>query len=316
MRQRIVAILTVSMLLVMPALAGDGLMIDEIMVQFPAEFTELLVIDANAFVSSESVAAEVVEPLLAANHPLSGLFRTIDLFRIPAQQVQFAALGQGPEVTSFAYISGPSQAQLFGALQGLNAFAQSPESGYTHGEFGQIGPVPIFSAGGFFGPVAIEWIYIPAEGGLWVGSEVAFQPGVPDVARLQATAEIIVDKLLGASGQMGEVLIGLQVRGGDVGYVRSSTPQERPFEPGEQALGFSMIFTEDGAIVNFAVRFDSAGSAAAAEAGLLDGTSSYLAQDLYQAELVSVVRNQRALNFQVATSRSGVVGLLFLVMPF
>lgn len=311
-------LLLAVLLLGLPALAGDGLAVDEIMVQYPAGFTKVLAWDVAPFMADPALQEGVIGPLLAANHPLVGLVRTIEFFRIPPQRVTYVAHGEGPNVTSFSVIAGPGFAQLMGALQGLRAAAQAPGSPYTHFELTSLDGMPVAFAGGTFGPVAIEWAYIPTEGALWVGTEVAFQPGQPDVERLRATTQLMVDKLLGrrSAGAFSELHTAVQVRGGQIAFVRTSAPGERPLEPGEQAMAFKFEVTPEGARGKFALRFESVAAAQATVERLQAGTSPYLAQDLYRAELVAVQRNGRTLNVEVRTDLTGLVGLLMLVMPF
>ena len=307
-----------ALLLGLPARAGDGLAVDEIMVQYPAGFTKVLAWDVAPFLADPELGEGVIEPLKAANHPLVGLVRTIEFFRIPPQQVAYVAHGQGPDVSSFSVIVGPGLSQLMGALQGLRAAAQAPGSPFTHFELTNIDGLPVAFVGGAFGPVAIEWAYIPTEGALWIGTEVAFQPGRPDVERLRATTQLMVDKLLGrrSAGTFSELHTAVQVRGGQVAFVRTSAPGERPQEPGEQAMAFRVEVTPEGVYGTFALRFESVAAAQAAVERLRAGTSPYLAQDLYRAELVRVQRTGRTLNVDVRADLTGLVGLLMLVMPF
>jgi len=313
----VTAVLAVGLLLLAPPiLGGEALVIDEIMVRYPAGFTKLLVMDVATFLTDPELMEGVIEPLLAANHPLMGLVRTMRLFEIPPQMVKFIAHGQGPGLTSFSLIEGPPFAHTFGALQGLRAAAGAPGSPYTHWEMEVISGLKVIFVGGVFGPLAIEWAYIPLEGALWIGTEVAFLPGRPDVARLRATTELVAAKLAGGPGYFDELLIGAQVKGGHVAFVRISGPGERPMESGEQAMGFTFSSDGRGFSGRFALRFVSDGDAAQAAERFLEGTSPYLALDLYRAELVGLVRVGRSLNAQVETSLSGLVGLLMLVMPF
>ncbi len=307
-------------LLSLPALSsGAGLQIDEVIVQYPAGFTKVLAIDIAPFLTTPELEEGVIGPLIGMNHPLAGPVRTLQLFQIPPESVKFIAHGEGPEVTSFTLIAGPSFAQTFGALQGLRAAAGAPNSPFTHWDMETIDGLPVIFVGGTFGPVAIEWAYIPREGALWVGTEVAFLPGQPDVERLRATTQKVVARLLGqpGTGYFDELHIAVQVKGGQVAFVRKSLNGERPLEPGEQAMGFTLSLAGDTAINGkFALRFDSVAAAAAAAKRLQQGTSPYLAQDLYQAQLVGLQQNGRVLTVEVATGLRGLVGLLQLIMPF
>ncbi len=318
--RRFIALLMLSvMLLGLPVLGGTGLQIDEIIVQYPAGYTKVLALDIAPFLTDPALGEGVIGPLMAANHPLVGIVRTIDLFQIPPGQVRFVAHGEGPNVTSFSLIAGTSFSQIFGALMGLRAAAGAPGSPFTHFDLEEIRGMPVAFVGGVFGPVALEWAYIPTEGALWVGTEVAFQPGRPDADRLRATAELMVNKLLGqrSAGRFSELHVAIQVRGGQVAFVRTSGAGERPLETGEQAMGFALTLADAGRVNgHFALRFDSLAEATAAADRMESGTSPYLAQDLYQAELAGLQRSGRTLNVDVTTDLRGLVGLLMLVMPF
>jgi hypothetical protein len=315
--RRITVILAVGLILLgLPILGGEALVIDEVMVRYPAGYTKLLVMDVVPFLTDPQLMEGVIEPLLAANHPLVGIVRTIRLFEIPPETVEFIAHGQGPGLTSFSLIEGPPFAHTFGALQGLRAAAGAPGSPYTHWELESIQGLPVVFVGGIFGPIAIEWAYIPTEGALWIGTEVAFLPGRPDVARLRSTAELVAAKLAGKPGYFDELLIAAQVKGGQVAFVRVSAPGERPMEAGEQAMGFTFSLSSSGLSGRFALRFWTAADAVAAAERFAAGTSPYLALDLYRAELVELVHFGRSLDAGVTTTLSGLVGLLMLVMPF
>lgn len=312
-----------AMLIGLPVLGGSGLQIDEIIVQYPAGFTKVLALDVAPFLADPDLDEGVIGPLTAANHPVAGIVRTIQLFEIPPSQVRFVAHGEGPKVTSFSLIAGTDLSQTFGALMGLRAAAAAPGSPFTHFDLEEMDGMPVAFVGGNFGPVTIEWAYIPTEGGLWIGTEIAFQPDRPDTDRLRATTRLMVDKLLGrrGAGAFSELHIAIQVRGGRVAFVRTSGPGERPMETGEQAMGFALTLGDAGrgrgrVDGRFALRFDTETAAASAEGRLENGTSPYLAQDLYQAELVGVQRSGRTLNVDVTTDLRGLVGLLMLVMPF
>jgi hypothetical protein len=318
-RFKVLTLMIGMSLLSLPALSGGaGLPIDEVIVQYPAGFTKVLVMDVAPFLTTPELEEGVIGPLIGMNHPLAGPVRTLQLFQIPPEQVEFIAHGEGPEVTSFTLIAGPSFAQTFGALQGLRAAAGAPNSPFTHWDIETIDGLPVVFIGGTFGPVAIEWAYIPLEGALWVGTEVAFLPGQPDAERLKATTEKVIARLLGkpGTGYFDELHIAVQVRGGQVAFVRKSLDGERPLEPGEQAMGFTLSLTGTDVNGKFALRFDSVAAAAAAAERLQQGTSPYLAQDLYQAQLVGLQQNGRVLTVEIATDPRGLVGLLQLIMPF
>lgn len=318
--RRFTALLILGVMLIgLPVLGGSGLQIDEIIVQYPAGFTKVLALDITPFLTDPELNEAVIGPLMAANHPLVGIVRTIDLFQILPSQVRFVAHGEGPNVTSFSLIAGTGFSQTFGALMGLRAAAAAPGSPFTHFDLEEMDGMPVAFVGGNFGPVAIEWAYIPTEGALWVGTEIAFQPGRPDTERLRATTRLMVDKLLGrmSAGHFSELHVAIQVRGGQIAFVRTSGPGERPRENGEQAMGFTLNLADAGRVDgHFAMRFDTIDDAASAADRLESGASPYLAQDLYQAELVGAQRSGRTLNVDVTTDLRGLVGLLMLVMPF
>lgn len=320
MRGRFTTLFVMTLLLTgLSALGGNAFQIDTVMVRYPAGYTKLLTVDIAPFLTDPELRAGVIEPLRAANHPFVGVVRTLEQLRIPPAQVRYVALGEGPGVTSFALIQGPPWVQTFAALQGLGHAAQAPNSPFTHFEQATISGRSVFFAGGTFGPVTIEWAYVPTRDALWVGTEVAFQPDQPDVERLRATTDRIIAKLNGQTeaGYMDELHIAIQVRDGEIGFVRMSAPGEKPFEPGEQAMGFSLAIGEAGRVAgHFALRFASETAAQAAARRLQNGSSPYLAQDLYQAELTDLIRTGRVINFDVSTGLRGLTGLFMLVMPF
>jgi hypothetical protein len=318
MRRTLLLLVLGLSLLHLPALSGDALQTDEVMVRYPAGFTKLLVMDLAPFLTQAELSKGVIEPLTAANHPLAGIVRTIGLLRIQPQQVLWVAHAEGPDVTSFSLIEGPPLAQTFGALQGLRAAAGAPGSPFTHWELESFKGQPVVFVGGVFGPVALEWAYLPIEGSLWVGTEVAFAPGTPNIARLRTTTEKIAAKLKGERGvgHMDELHIAIQVRGGQVAFVRKSTNADRPLEAGEQAMGFTLTVVDGQVAAQFVLRFESQAAAIAAADRMTAGSSPYLAQGLYQAQLVNAQRTRRVLVSDVTTSLRGLVGLLSLVMPF
>ncbi|GEM_PF-928115 len=305
-------------LLVLPAGAEGGLIMDEILVRYPAGFTRALAWDVGPALVDPELQAGLIEPLRAANHPLAGLVRTIEFFRISPEQVAYVVHGQGPEVSSFSQIVGPGRDRWMGALRGLQAAAQAPNSPFTRFEWETLDGVSVAFVEGTFGPVALEWAYIPTEGTLWIGTEVAFLPGRPDEERLRKTTRRMVDKLLGrrTAGTFSELAVAVSVRGGDLGFVRLTEPQDRPQEPGEQAMGFRMTVGPEDVVGRFVLRFASRADAQAAAQRLREGTSPYLAQDLYRAELVGLQQEGRTLLVEVQTDLRGLVGLLLLVMPF
>ena len=304
-----------------PALGGAGLQLDSIVVRYPAGFTKVLAWDVAPFLTDPALQEGVIGPLLGMNHPLAGPVRTLQLFQIPPEDVEFVAHGEGPDVASFTLIQGPSFRQTFGALQGLRAAVGAPGSPFTRWAMERVEGLPVVFVGGQFGPVAIEWAYIPLAQALWVGTEVAFLPGQPDVERLRATTERVVRRVLGRPdvGYFDELHVAVQLKDGQLAFVRRSLSEERPLEPGEQAMGFTLSLESAPASSvrgRFVLRFDSVDAARRAVERLDQGTSPYLGQALYRAQLVGVQRNGRVVTADVATDLRGLVGLLQLVLPF
>ncbi len=306
-----------------PALGGTGLPLDSIVVRYPAGFTKVIAWDVAPFLTDPALQEGVIGPLLGMNHPLAGPVRTLQLFQIPPEDVEFVAHGEGPDVASFTLIQGPSFRQTFGALQGLRAAVGAPGSPFTRWAMERVEGLPVVFVGGQFGPVAIEWAYIPLAQALWVGTEVAFLPGQPDVERLRATTERVVRRVLGRPdvGYFDELHVAVQLKDGQLAFVRRSLSEERPLEPGEQAMGFRLQLAlppadPSGVRGRFVLRFDSVDAARRAVERLEQGTSPYLGQALYRAQLVDVQRSGRVVTADVTTDLRGLVGLLQLVLPF
>lgn len=301
------------------AIGGGGLVPDVVMVQFPKGYTQLMIIDLNKFLKDPPLKAAVIDPLVAANQPLvSGGVRTLGLLRLDAKNLEYVAHGKGPGLTDLTLFKGVDPRAATGALRGLERAIGAPGSPFRSWKSENIEGFDVFFIGGHFGPIKIQWAYLPLmKDMLWVATEVVFAPAEPDVTKVRTSVERLIGRLLGRVGYFDELLIGASVRGGDVAYVRApSDPQRaKPFEAGEQAMGFSLSVAGDIAIGKFALRFETTEQAAAALENIKAGKSSYLKQELYEAKLIGVRQSGRALEIETETTLRGIVGLIQLVMP-
>jgi hypothetical protein len=289
---------------------------DEVLARYPEGFTKLLVANLAKLDSVPFLASSILEPLQAARHPLNGVRQIVtDTLQLPTQLTSFVAHGTGPGFTGTSLIQGLPQEAAFGALFGLQFAVGAPMSPFTNWELSQSNGLPVIRTGGMFGPVQIQWAYTFAGNALWVSTETSFGPP-PNVEQLAATVNAVTNRAQGRGAYFDELLIGVNVRGGDISFVRETDiSTDRPAAPGDQAAGFSIVFTNSGAIVNFNVRFDTSADAANALADLNAGTSPYLAQDLYNGTLVSARQFGMELVFTVVTDFTGAVGLLLVAMP-
>ncbi|MFN4218095.1 MAG: hypothetical protein ACK4HB_02225 [Candidatus Bipolaricaulia bacterium] len=289
--------------------------LDEIVVQYPEGYTRVLAADMALLLGDATLREGVLGPLGAARHPLNGIRQTIELFRLDAQKLPWVAHGAGPNLSSFSVIDGAPFPQTFGALQGLKAAVGAPNSPYKHWELVEMDGIPVVFVGGVFGPIPIEWAYIPLATRLWFGTEVGLG-GPANIDRLKASAGRVVGRLTGRVGVFDEFIAAYATRGGALAFVRrTDLAKDKPVEPNEEAMSYAVFFEGTTARVRFEIRFLSEGAAQAALSNLLAGKSSYLAQDLYRAELVSRAIFGRVLDFEVRTDLRGVVGLLILTMP-
>lgn len=289
--------------------------LDEIVVQYPAGYARVLAADIALLLRDETLRAGVMGPLAAARHPLNGIRQAIELFRLDASKLPWVAHGAGPNLSSFSVIDGAPFPQTFGALQGLKAAVGAPNSPYTHWDLVEMDGIPVVFTGGVFGPIPIEWAYIPLASQLWFGTEVGLG-GPANQARLRASAEHIVARLKGRIGVFDEFIAAYATRGGAIAFVRRTDPaKDKPVEPNEEAMSYAVFFEGTSSRVRFEIRFASESAAQAALTHILAGTSSYVAQDLYRAELVDRKIAGRVLDFEVRTDLRGVVGLLILTMP-
>jgi len=309
----LLAVLSLSPLLRAVPTGGNP---DEVIVRYPQGFTHLVVADLAKILNDPVLTEAVLAPLRVARHPLNGIAQTIqDTLGLSPDLVSFVAHGTGPNLSGVSLIQGPPQQATLGPLSGLQFAVGAPQSPFTNWELSTSNGLPLVRTGGVFGPVHIQWGYAFEDDALWIGTEVAFGQD-PNVNRLANTLEALTARVKGRGAYFDELPIALAVRGGDVAFVRrTNLALDRPVSSGEQALGFALNFTESGALVQFDLRFESKSLAAAALAALQDGSSPYLAQDLYRGQLESARRQGRELSFAVTTNLSGVVGLLLVVMP-
>jgi len=302
-------------LLSLAAVGASGLVTDEVVVQYPQGYTRVLVADLAALVTDEALRAGLFEPLAAAHHPLTGIYNALAMLRLDPTAVEYVAYGTGPDVSPLALVRGLDPAEAMGALMAVKSMAGVPGSPFTDWEAETIHGQPVVFIGGAFGPIRIEWAYIAAGDRLWIVTEVGVG-GEPDRARLRATTELVVDRLRGRVGPFPEWLIATAVRGGTLAFARATDPAvDRPLEEGEQAMGYSVSFTAEGARVHFALRFSSAAETSRAREKIAGGESGYLAQDLYRGELVGMSRVGRDLYFEVVAELPGIIGLLMLTIP-
>lgn len=312
-----VAVLLVafSVALALPASTG-GVNPDDVIYRYPAGFTKLLVADMAKLLGDPVLAEGVMTPLQAARHPLHGIRQIIqDTLRVPPTLVEYVAHGTGPGLTGMSLLQGVPQAAAFGPLFGLQFAVGAPGSPYANWELSQSNGLPLIRTGGLFGPVQIQWGYAFEASALWVGTEVGFG-GPPNSQRLDATMAAVTARAKGQGAYFDELAIAAGVRSGDISFVRQTEPAtDRPAMVGEQALGFSMRFVPGSAWVDFEVRFSSEAAATAALASLRDGTSPYLAQDLYQGALLTARQQGKELLFTVQSTLAGAVGLLLVALP-
>jgi hypothetical protein len=292
-----------------------GVKLDEIVIQYPEGYTHVLAADIALLLRDATLREGVMGPLGAARHPLNGIRQAIELFRLDAQRLPWVAHGAGPELTSFSIINGAPFPQTFGALQGLKAAVGAPNSPYTHWDLVEVDGIPVVFTGGVFGPIPIEWAYIPLASQLWFGTEVGLgRP--PNRERLRISAERLVARLHGRMGVFDEFIAAYATRGGTVAFVRRTDAlKDKPIEQAEEAMSYAVFFDGATARVRFQIRFASEAAAQRASSNLVAGKSSYLAQDLYRAELLQRWLSGRVLDFEVRTDLRGVVGLLILTMP-
>ncbi len=292
-----------------------GFALDEIVIQYPEGYTRILAADIALLLQTPALNQGLMTPLGAARQPLNGIRQAIELFKLELGRVPWVAHGAGPNLTGFSVIHGAPAPQVLGALQGLKAATGAPGSPYQEWELADMGGIPVVYIGAVFGPLPIQYAYIPVGIQLWFGTEVGLG-GPPNKARLRASTERIAARLQGRGGVFGEFVAAYPTRGGAIAYVRQTDSlTDKPLERDEEVMSYSVAFEGATARVRFHLRLLSETAANGARENLRTGKSPYLAQDLYRAELVSVQQNGRFLDFEVRTDLRGIVGLLVLTMP-
>jgi len=296
---------------------SSAVKLDGVVVQYPEGYTRVLVADLALLLRDETLREGVMGPLGAVRHPLNGIRQAIELLRLDAQKLPWVAHGAGPNLSGFSLIEGAPFEQTFGALQGLRAAAGAPGSPYKHWEMVEIQGIRVVFTGGIFGPIPIEWAYIPLATQLWFGSEIGLG-GPPNRDRLRASAELIIKRLLEQVGGVTEIAAAKVTHGGSIAFVRRTDPgKDKLMEANEEAMSYAVFFEGETIRVRFHIRFLTKEDARSALINLLEGKSSYLEQDLYRAELMSISYKiaEHVLDFEVRTDLRGVVGLLVLTMP-
>ncbi len=288
---------------------------DLVLVSYPEGYSKVLVADLKFLLTQNLYKTALLEPLRAARHPLNGIVQTIELVKADVKTIAYAAHGAGADLTGFSLIEGVPFAQTFGALQGLKFAAGAPNSPYTNWNLESVQGVPVIFTGGNFGPVKIEWAYIPLVNRLWVGTETAFS-GEVNMRRLRESAEKIIARQLGKISYFDEFALAVAARDGQIGFVRKTdSTKDKPIEPSEEAMSFAIRLDADKALVRFSVRFQTAEAASQALTRMRSGQSSYIAQDLFQGQFVNAQQSDRFVTLEVTTTLRGLVGLLVLAMP-
>lgn len=289
--------------------------LDEIVARYPEGYTRILAADIALLLRDATLREGVMGPLGAARQPLHGIRQATELLHLDTQKLPWVAHGAGPNLTSFSLIEGAPFDQTFEALQGLKAAAGAPGSPYKHWEMVQIEGIPVIFTGGIFGPIPIEWAYIPLATQLWFGSEIGIG-AIPNRDRLRASAELVIKRLLDQVGGVREIEAAQAVPGGSIAFVRlTDSVKDKPIEANEEAMSYAVFFEGTTVRVHFHIRFATDEAAQNALTRILEGNSSYLAQDLYRAELVGHKISEHVLDFEVRTDLRGIVGLLILTMP-
>lgn len=319
MKRRIFVVLALAIVLLASmnsAVAQPrGFALDEIVVQYPEGYTRVLAADIALLLQTPALHQGLMTPLGAARQPLHGIRQAIELFRLDLGRIPWVAHGAGPNLSGFSVVHGAPAPQVLGALQGLKAATGAPGSPYQEWEMTDLGGVPAVFIGAVFGPIPIQYAYLPVGIQLWFGTEVGLG-GPPNKARLRESAQKIATRLQGRGGVFSEFVTAYSTRGGTIAFTRLTNPlQDKPVERDEEAMSYSVTFDGTTARVRFHLRFLSEMAANVARENLRAGRSPYLAQDLYRAELVSVHQNGRFLELEVRTDLRGVVGLLVLTMP-
>jgi len=299
----------------LPVVAGQGLKMDEIVTQYPDTFTKILTLDLAKLSGDEVLNGAVIGPLAAANHPVNGILRSLGILGLDVADVVHATYSTGPGMTPYSLVLGVDTDQAMQAVGDIEAGAGAPGAPYQNWDMETIVDTSVVITGGRFGPFEMQWGYFAKEGMLWIGSEVGLI-APPDLDRLRASTESILNRASGEALVFDELLMGLGVGGGDISFVRATdNARDRPFETGDEAMAYSVTFADDSATVRFLVRFSTIDEATAAADKLSAGTSSYLAQDLYHGELTDLTQADALLFFEVTTDLAGIVGLVMLTVP-
>ena len=299
----------------LPVVAGQGLKMDEIVTQYPDTFTKILALDLAKISGDETLNAAVIGPLAAANHPVNGILRSLGILSLDVADVVHATYATGSGMTPYTLVLGVDTDQAMQAVGEIEAGAGAPGAPYQNWDMETIADTSVVITGGRFGPFEMQWSYFAKDDLLWIGSEVGLI-APPDVDRLRASTESILRRSTGEAPVFDELLMGLGVGGRDISFVRATdNAKDRPLEAGEEALGYAVTFDGDSATVKFLVRFSTIDEATGAADKVVEGTSSYLAQDLYHGELTDLTQADAVLLFEVTTDLAGVVGLLMLTVP-
>jgi hypothetical protein len=313
-KRRLIALMLV-LLVALAVAADDGLKMDEIVTKYPNTFTKILTLDLAKLKGAETLNTAVIGPLAAANHPVNGILRSLGVLSLDVADVVHATYATGPGMTPFSLVLGVDTEQAMDAVGEIEAGAGAPGAPYQNWDMETIVDTSVVITGGRFGPFEMQWGYFVKDGLLWIGSEVGLI-APPDVGRLRASTDAILSRAAGEAPVFDELLMGLGVGGGDIGFVRSSDASvDRPHEAGEEAMGYAVTFDGGSATVRFLIRFGCIEEATAAADKLSAGTSPYLAQDLYHGELADLTRADAVLLFEVTTDLAGIVGLLMLTVP-
>ena len=299
----------------LPVVAGQGLKMDEIVTQYPDTFAKILALNLAKISGDEVLNAAVIGPLAAANHPVNGILRSLGILSLDVADVVHATYATGSGMTPYTLVLGVDTDQAMQAVGEIEAGAGAPGAPYQNWDMETIADTSVVVTGGRFGPFEMQWSYFAKDDLLWIGSEVGLI-APPDVDRLRASTESILRRSTGEAPVFDELLMGLGVSGRDISFVRATdNAKDRPLEAGEEALGYAVTFDGDSATVKFVVRFSTIDEATGAAGKIVEGTSSYLAQDLYHGELTDLAQADAVLLFEVTTDLAGVVGLLMLTVP-
>lgn len=314
MYQKLFALLLIA-LFTLPVVASNGLKMDEIVMLYPDTFTKILALDLAKISGDEALNGAIIGPLAAANHPVNGILRSLGILYLDVADVVHATYATGATMTPFTLVLGVDTDQAMAAVGEIGAGAGAPGAPYQNWDMETIVDTSVVITGGRFGPFEMQWAYFAKNDLLWIGSEVGLI-APPDVDRLRASSESVLNRSIDKVPVFAELLMGMAVGGGDISFVRvTDTVKDRPLEAGDEAMAYAVTFDGDAATVRFLVRFGAADEASAAAAQLNEGTSSYLAQDLYHGELTELTQADALLMFEVTTDLAGIVGLLMLTVP-